>query len=111
MARLPHGERAILDLLKIEKYCLDAVHPRGRHKARVFRQALGIDQSHASWLRDVLLTAAREADAVELQSDAHGQRWRIDTPVTRQERRVMVRTVWIVRADEQVPRFVTCWVL
>jgi hypothetical protein len=111
MARLPHGEGAILDLEKIEDYCLDATHPRGRHKARVFRETLGIDRSHASWLRDALLAAMREADATELQSDMHGQRWRVDIPVARQDRRIVVRTVWIVRTGEQVPRFVTCWVL
>jgi hypothetical protein len=37
MAGLRNGERAILDIRKLEKYCLDAAHPRGRHKARVFR--------------------------------------------------------------------------
>jgi hypothetical protein len=39
---LPNGENAILDLRKLEDYCLSTEHARGRHKARVFRDALGV---------------------------------------------------------------------
>ena len=42
MARLPHADGAILDLRKIEGYCLSTVHPRGRHKARVFATPLAL---------------------------------------------------------------------
>ena len=65
MTRLPQRE-LILELRKLEAYCLNLSHPRGRHKARVFREALGITHADASWLRDVLLDAAPQADAVEL---------------------------------------------
>ena len=37
---LPGGDKAVLDIRKIEDYCLSPIHPRGRHKARVFREAL-----------------------------------------------------------------------
>jgi hypothetical protein len=111
MSSLPNSEQAVLDLRKLEDYCLDTTHPRGRHKARVFREALGIGRRDARWLRTVLLQAVREGDAAELTLDGFGQRWRVDVPITRQERAVVVRTVWIVRTGERVPRFVTCWVL
>ena|SRR6266581_3323314 len=78
MTHLPHGDRAILDIRKIEDYCLNPTHPRGRHKARVFRETLGVDRTHAVWLRDVLLEAVRESDPVDLASDALGSRWRVD---------------------------------
>ena len=55
MASLPNADRAVLDLRKIEDYCLSPAHPRGRHKARVFRDALGIGRSEAEWLRQALL--------------------------------------------------------
>jgi hypothetical protein len=55
--RLPHGDQAILDMRKIGDYCLNPSHPRGRHKARVFREALDLQRSDASWLRDALLEA------------------------------------------------------
>jgi hypothetical protein len=47
MMRLPNGDRAIVDVRKIEHYCLSPLHPRGRHKARVFREALDLQQSDA----------------------------------------------------------------
>jgi hypothetical protein len=111
MARLPNAERAILEIRKIADYCLSSVHPRGRHKARVFRDALELNQDDAEWLRVELLDGVRRGEATELSSDDLGGRWRVDVPVARQGKSVVVRTVWIVRSGEQVPRFVTCWVL
>ncbi|WP_367618323.1 MULTISPECIES: DUF6883 domain-containing protein [Rhodoplanes] len=51
MAGLPHGDRAIVDLRKIEDYCLSPAHSRGRHKARVFRVRLGLQRDDSKWLR------------------------------------------------------------
>jgi hypothetical protein len=111
MPRLPNSERAILDIRKLEDYCLNPQHPRGRHKARVFREALGVTQSDSSWLRSSLLAALPNAEALELASDGFGRRWRIDVLVARQGKSVMVRMAWIVPTGETAPRFVTCWVL
>ena len=57
---LPRAQDAILDLRKIEDYCLSPSHPRGRHKARLFRELLGIETSDAEWLRTTLLDAVRK---------------------------------------------------
>jgi hypothetical protein len=111
MAHVPNADRAILDIRKIEDYCLSPAHPRGRHKARVFREALGLSQSDGQWLRDMLLDGLRRREAAELASDDLGSRWRVDVPITRHGKSVVVRTIWIVRSGEQMPRFVTCWVL
>jgi hypothetical protein len=111
VAPLPRAERAVLDLQKIEDYCLDMEHPRGRHKARVFRETLGIGRDDAAWLRRELLHAVTRIDAFEAVQDEFGTRWRVDVPLARQNRHVVIRTLWIVRAGEQVPRFVSCWVL
>jgi hypothetical protein len=111
MTRLPNCERAILDIRKIEDYCLNPEHPRGRHKARLFRELLGITQGDGAWLRHVLLDAAQSDNAIEMATDTYGRRWRVDMLVSRHRRRAMVRTAWIVRTGEDVPRFVTCWVL
>jgi hypothetical protein len=111
MTKVPNAERAILDIRKIADYCLSPEHPRGRHKARVFRDALELKQDDAEWLRTALLDGLRHGEATELSSDDLGRRWRVDVPVTRHGKRAVVRTVWIVRSGEQAPRFVTCWVL
>ena len=60
---LPNWNEAVLDIRKIEDYCLSPSHPRGRHKARVFREALDLQRSNAGWLRDVLLGATRSSEA------------------------------------------------
>ena len=109
--RLPEAGEAVLDLRKLEDYCLNASHPRGRHKASVFRQALGLTQENARWLREALLAAAKVQPAISLGGDQYGSRWSVDVPVERQGRTGMVRTVWIVRVGETFPRFVTCWVI
>jgi hypothetical protein len=77
----------------------------------VFREALGLGRTDAAWLRHALLDGLPEREAVELAQDGYGTRWRVDIPVTRQNRQAVIRTVWIIRSGEQAPRFVTCWVL
>jgi hypothetical protein len=111
MAQLPNAENAQIDIRKIADYCLSPVHPRGRHKARVFREALGLTQDDAEWLRTALLDGVRVGETTELSSDHLGSRWRVDVSLERQNRSVVVRTVWIILSGEQLPRFVTCWVL
>jgi hypothetical protein len=108
---LPDWNEAALNIRKIEDYCLSPSHPRGRHKARVFREALDLQRSDAGWLREVLLEAARSGEASQVAADAWGTHWRLDASVRRQGKSVVVRTIWIVRTGEIAPTFVTCWVL
>lgn len=108
---LPRGDEAILDIRKIEDYCLNASHPRGRHKARVFREALELQRGDATWLRDVLLESAGSAEASPIAVDPWGAHWRLDATIRRHGKSAVVRTIWIVRTGESAPRFVTCWVL
>ena len=107
---LPNPDQAVLDIRKIEDYCLNPLHPRGRHKARVFREALDLGPMRA-WLQGVLLEAARYCEASPIATDEWGVHWRLDATVERQDRRAVVRTAWIVRTGESLPIFVTCWVL
>jgi|SRR5580658_3327066 hypothetical protein len=109
--RLPHGALATADIRKLEDYCLNPSHPRGRHKAQIFREVLGLARDDSIWLRDAMLAAAEGGDAKLMTSDSWGDQWRIDTQMTRQRRTVMVRSLWIIRTGEFRPRFVSCWVL
>ena len=72
-AALPHGERAIVELRKLEEYCLNPHHPRGRHKARVFA-SVGVGQGDAQVLREALLAAARDAEAQPGAASPYGRR-------------------------------------
>jgi len=108
--KLPNGDRAIVELDKLRRYCLDPVHPRGRHKARVFRAALGLSAVDAVVLRELLLRGASTEEATLGETDAHGTRYTFDLQVRHRERTAVVRTNWIVRKGEEAPRFVTCYV-
>ena len=73
--KLPNGERAIVSLSRLTAYLLNPLHPTGKHKARVFAAALGLDRSGAERLRLWLIELAKTGEAERGQADAHGQRF------------------------------------
>jgi hypothetical protein len=108
----PSGERARVDLEKLVDYCLDPGHPRGRHKARVFAARLGIGRGDAEHLRAALLDAATASeDASAGLNDGFGSRYVLDLSVTGPKGSAVVRSAWIIRSDEDFPRFTSCYVL
>ncbi len=109
--RSPDGERAVVDVAKLRDYCLSPVHPRGRHKARVFASALSLTSADADSLREELLRAARDGQATEGHSDQFGKRYTIDLELVRGKRRAMIRSAWIIRRGEGIPRLASCYVL
>lgn len=109
--KLPGGERAIVDIARVRDYCLNPTHPRGRHKARVFASALGMMAMDAEFLREALLRAAREEDAIPGEADEYGERYAVDFNLIRGDRQAVIRSAWIIRRREQVPRLTSCFVL
>ena len=109
--RLPNGGRAIVDLRKLTDYCLNPGHLRGRHKARVFAAALGLSAVDAEGLRQVLLASAAAVDAELASSDEWGDRYVLDFHIARGGWDARVRSSWIVRRGEKIPRLTTCFVL
>lgn len=109
--KLPNGEFAVLDLRKIHDYCLSLVHPRGKHKARVFELVLGITAEDFLVLAGTLQRVAAENDVIQGASDKHGKRFIIDFELEHKGRAATIRSCWIVLAGEIVPRFVTCYIL
>jgi hypothetical protein len=108
--KLPNGERAIVDVRKLSDYCLSPQHPRGRNKARVFA-SVGIREADAEELRAALIAAARDGDAQHGAPSVHGQRYTLDFGFARLDKSVVIRSTWIVRMDEDVPRLTSCYVL
>lgn len=96
---------------KLVHYCLDPSHPRGRHKARLFASTLGITQKSAEILRDALLRAALEEEALPAREDDYGQRYVVDFEMKSATGAARVRSIWIVLAGESFPRLITCYVL
>jgi hypothetical protein len=79
--KLPNAETALVDLAKLRGYSLSTTHPEGKHKARVFAAALGIDASHAEWLRDQLLAGVLREECVLGQKTEFGQRYSVDLAI------------------------------
>lgn len=108
--KLPNGDQAIVDIVKLRDYCLSPIHPRGRHKARVFEAVLGLTADDAEQLRSALLQAALTEDATPSEQDAFGQRYVIDFRLSGPMGEALVRSARIVRADEDFPRLTSCYV-
>lgn len=109
--KLPGGEQAVVDIVKLRDYCLNPLHPRGRHKSRVFHSTLQLTVGDAEFLRSELLRAARDAEAVPGDKDEFGTRYTVDFPIVRENSRATIRSAWIIRAGEQFPRLTSCYVL
>ncbi len=108
---LPNAERAEVDSRKLTEYCLSTTHPVGKHKAAVFRAALGLAATDADTLRDLLLQAAASGEAVAERADEFGQRYRVDFEATTATGTAIIRSAWMVRTGEDFPRLTTCFVL
>ncbi len=102
---------AVVDINKLRNYCLNQNHLKGKHKARVFVSALGITASGAEELQEILLRVAVTNDAIPLEEDAYGQRYRLDFVMIRGELQATVRSGWIVRTGEDFPRLTSCFVV
>jgi hypothetical protein len=68
-----------------------------------------MSRDDAEELRTILLQVVMTHDAEIGEMDEHGQRYRIDFMLTWQGKQAMIRTVWIIRTDEDFPRLVTCY--
>jgi hypothetical protein len=109
--KLPHAERAVVDVAKLRDYCLNPTHFRGRHKARVFASALGIAKEDAEVLRQALLAAALHSEAQLADSDRYGRRFVLDFEMATARGKARVRSFWMVRSSEDFPRLTSCYVL
>jgi hypothetical protein len=109
--RLPRTEEAIIDIHKLIDYCLNLDHPEGRHKARVFKAALDLEVDEVDELEIALLEAVQSQQAIPTKRNPYGQKYLIDFMMSHGDKRAWVRSVWIVRDDEGLPRLVTCYVL
>ena len=108
--KLPNAEYAIVDKDKIENYCLNLEHPRGKHKARVFIRSLGLTSKHAGHLIDQIKAMIIKADCEKSELDEYGQRYTADIEIQHNSKKAIVRTIWIVKQNESTPRLTTCYV-
>src|SRR5215211_8796392 len=110
---LPNAKNAVIGIEKFRDYCLNPNHPKGKHKARVFLEKLGITRNDAEQLRELILEGILTAEATEQESTLFGRRFIVDLQISWPYRFVIstavVRTAWIIRNDEDFPRLTTCF--
>jgi len=110
--KLPNGNNAVVEIVKLRDYSLSPRHPHGRHKARIFSSLLGLQQGDSAKLRQILLeVAARSEVAAMGEQDDFGQRYVIDFIMSGPAKSATVRSTWIVRTGEDIPRLTSCYVL
>jgi len=108
---IPIFDRVEIDEAKLLNYVLSETHPRGRHKARVFRSRLGLTVNDAAMLRQALLDAATAPNApFHFKGvDDHGEHLNLDFALSTPVGSATIRSIWIVRFGETVLRFVSCY--
>ncbi len=107
--RLPSSELAWVPREKLAGYLLSSAHPVGSAKARFFR-GFGFNEQNLGLLEAGLLLVARTSEVAATTETPYGTKYEIDGDLeTPLGRKVTIRTVWIIEAGEQNPRFVTAF--
>ncbi|NJP10276.1 MAG: hypothetical protein HC866_13030 [Leptolyngbyaceae cyanobacterium RU_5_1] len=105
---LPNAEFAVVDITKLRDYCLNPRHGKGKHKARLFAAILGLTADDAEELREALLMATLTWETIPVEQDEYGQRYTLDFQMMKQGNQATVRSCWIIRPNENVPRLTSC---
>ena len=117
---LPNYQNAEIAREKLEGYALNPNHEAaraggssGKNKARVFKAALGFDQSNWEILKQRILDELPYHEAVfEAERRDWGKAYRVDIPILGVNGSTkIVRTAWIIRHGEDYPALVTPWIL
>ena len=94
--KLPYGDKAIIEQRKIMDYSLSPDHDDGKHKARLFRDLLGLTRDHATLLLDALKEAAVDGEAVtRLPLGNRTKRWLLVSHSFRRNARMLLPSVTI----------------
>lgn len=89
-------------------YVLDPEHPDNKGKARLFA-ALGYTRPGWQQLADDLRSQHLILDAEEVESTIHGRKFEIVGPLQGPTGSAIIKSIWIIRRDEDFPRFVTAY--
>jgi len=81
-----------------------------KHKARVFKAALGITLKDAGWLRERALEIALSGNAKSEPASVFGDKYVIDSVIEYEGKSALVRFCWIVEFGKDFPRLTSCYV-
>ncbi len=107
MTKLPNPDNAIVPVEKLRDYLLSPFHPVGRFKSRFFA-GIGYRSEEWSVLEQDIRALLVEGDATKTDRTAYGQKYEVRGIITGPSGKTAdIVTVWIVRHEEDAPRFVT----
>jgi len=109
MAILPNAEKAVIPIEKLTQYCLNPVHPVGKHKARIFKKLFGYTTKDAPELQDAIRQEILVNEAMLKQQDQYGQRYEVTFEHENTVGQGNICTGWIVKMKENFPRLTTCY--
>jgi hypothetical protein len=112
---LPRGEDAYNVHEKLRDYALNLQQEDGRHKAVVFKAALGITAADVDYLANAVLAGISVTPIRAVRENLPwGYNCEVRVPIRglheQSERTVEVSTVWEVRHGGDPPRLVTAFV-
>ena len=106
---LPARADVRIEPAKVRDYLLSKAHPVGRFKAAFF-EALGYSASDWPRLESDLRQLAMTANALRGRLTKYGQHYEIRGTLRGPSgRTALVMTIWIVRSNEETPRFITAF--
>jgi len=106
---IPNTDRAVVEPAKLHDYLLSRSHPVGRFKATFF-QALGYSSENWRQLEADLRTQHLPKEATVEKPTRYGHKYVIRaTLVGPTGVSAALVSVWVVRAGEDFPRFVTAY--
>ena len=106
---MPNGDRALIDQRKSQDYLLSPSHPVGRFKAAFFN-SLGYTRERWQQLEMDLRHQHLEQDIHRVTESEHGRKFEIRANLKGPSgRTVRLVSIWIVLANEELPRLVTAF--
>jgi len=106
--RLDNADHALVDPDKLRSYLLSPTHPIGRFKAAFF-YSLGFRQEEWHRLDEALREHVLSGEAQRGVTSEYGDKFIVRGILNGPFRSASVVSIWFVRVDEKVPRFVTAY--
>jgi hypothetical protein len=105
----PDGDQAIIPIEKLLGYCLNPNHMKDKHKARVFKSALGITADNVDRLVELIQLAAVQGEVVQVRVTDFGQEFKLDWTVPDYDG-LQLRTIWIIPHGSAAPQLVSAFI-
>lgn len=107
--KLPNYEQAVVPERKITAYLLSPTHPDGRSKEKFFT-AFGFSVDDWEMLANALLCHVTDYEVTKMEDSPFGTRYVVEgILLTPDDRNPLIRSVWFIKTEESIPKFVTAY--